>query len=101
MHNLLEFATARSESVFVCGNFNCNMLDLAKPPREGRDLADIMDVFAFENLILEPTRITNTSETLLDLIITKTKSRFLQAGVVNPHISDHAVVYTILRASIG
>ena len=35
------------------------MLDLYKPPKEGRDLVDIVDIFAFENLICEVTRITN------------------------------------------
>ena len=87
-----------SESVFCLGDFNCDMLDLNRPPKDGRDLADIMDVFDFENRIHEAIRITKTSECLLDLIITNTKSRVLQAGVVNPHISDHALVYVILRA---
>lgn len=46
-----------SESVFTCilSDFNCDMLDLDKPPKEGRDLVDIMDIFAFENLICEVT----------------------------------------------
>ena len=50
-----------SQCVFTCilDDFNCDMLDLYKPPKEGRDLVDIVDIFAFENLICEVTRITN------------------------------------------
>ena len=99
LQNILETATMNSESVFCLGNFNCDMLDLNRPPKDGRDLLDIMDIFDFENLTHEATRVTKTSESLLDLIITNSKSRVLQAGVVNPQISDHALVYAILRAS--
>lgn len=95
----LEIATMNSESVFCLGDFNCDMLDLNRPSKDGRDLADIMDIFNFHNLILEVTCITKTSESLLDLI-TNSKSCVQQAGVVNPHISNHALVYTILRASV-
>lgn len=50
-----------SQCVFTCilDDFNCDMLDLYKPPKEGRDLVDIVDIFVFENLICEVTRITN------------------------------------------
>ena len=90
-----------SQCVFTCilDDFNCDMLDLYKPPKEGRDLVDIVDIFAFENLICEVTRITNNWQTLLDLVSTNRKSRVLQAGVSNLHISDHALIYAILHAS--
>ena len=99
LQNILETATMNSESVFCLGDFNCDMLDLNRPPKGGWDLADIMDIFDFENLIHEATRVTKTSESLLDLIKTNSTSRVLQAGVVNLHNSDHALVYAILWAS--
>lgn len=83
----------------ILDDFNCDMLDLDKPPKEGRDLVDIIDIFAFENLICEVTRITNNWQTLLDLVSTNRKSWVLQAGVSNLHISDHALIYAILHAS--
>ena len=73
-------------------DFNCDMLDLYKPPKEGRDLVDIVDIFAFENLICEVTGITNNWQTLLDLVSTNRKSQVLQAGVSNLHISDHTLI---------
>ena len=93
--------TEMSETVFTCilDDFNCDMLDPDKPPKEGRDFVDIIDIFAFENLICEVTRITNNWQTLLDLASTNRKSRVLQAGISNLHISDHALIYAILHAS--
>ena len=93
----LKTVTEMSKDVFILGDFNCDMLNPNKPPNQGRDLMDIMDIFAFENLISGATRITDNSQTLLDLVLTNSKLRVLQAGVSNPHVSDHALVYAILR----
>ena len=97
MCNLFETVTEMSKDVFILGDFNCDMLNPDKPSNQGRDLMDIMDIFAFENLISGATRITDNSQTLLDLVLTNSKLRVLQAGVSNPHVSDHALVYAILR----
>ena len=51
MCNLFETVTEMSKDVFILGDFNCDMLNPDKPPNQGRDLMDIMDIFAFENLI--------------------------------------------------
>ena len=97
MCNLFETVTEMSKDVFILGDFNCDMLNPDKPPNQGTDLMDIMDIFAFENLISEATRITDNSQTLLDLVLTNSKLRVLQAEVSNPYVSDHALVYAILR----
>ena len=81
MCNLFETVTEMSKDVFILGDFNCDMLNPNKPPNQGRDLMDIMDIFAFENLISGATRITDNSQTLLDLVLTNSKLRVLQAGV--------------------
>ena len=51
MCNLFETVTEMSKDVFILGDFNCDMLNPDKPPNQGRDLMDIMDIFPFENLI--------------------------------------------------
>ena len=48
-------------------------------------------------MISGATRITDNSQTLLDLVLTNSKLRVLQAGVSNPHVSDHTLLYAILR----
>ena len=50
-----------------------------------------------KNLITSTPRITKTSKTLLDLILTNNKKRILSSGVVDVQISDHSLVFTILR----
>ena len=48
------------------GDLNLNRLDTNK--REGKILKDLEDSFALECLIKSPTRITNSSSTLIDVI---------------------------------
>ena len=66
---------------------------------DGRDLNDLLDIYNLANLINSPTRIDKTSETLLDIILTNSKAKVLTSGVIDVQISDHSLVYTILRSS--
>ena len=98
--NLLEVSSCNGQSVFILGDFNCDLLQPEKPPKDGRDLLDILDIFYFKCLIDSATRVTLSTKTLLDLILTNVRQRAPTTGVVNPHISDHFLTYTILRTSL-
>ena len=98
--NLVEASSCNGQSVFILGDFNCDLLQPEKPPKDGRDLLDILDIFNFKCLINSATRVTSSTETLLDLILTNVRQRVLTTGVVNPHVSDHFLTYGILRTSL-
>ena len=70
-----------------------------KPPRDGRVMANLLDICDLKNFIHEATRITKTSETLLDLFLTDNLRKIQSSGVVHVNISDHSLVFAILRAS--
>ena len=67
---------------------------------DGRDLNDLLNIYNLANLINSPTRIDKTSETLLDIILTNNTTKVLTSGVIDVQISDHSLVYTILRSSV-
>lgn len=50
-----------------------------------------------KQLITEPTRVTPTSETLIDVIMTSNSALVTDSGVVETHISDHYLVYAVLN----
>ena len=58
-----------SENVeyFVLGDMNCDMIT-TRYDNDTSKLRSIADVYGLEQLISEPTRITPTSSTLIDLI---------------------------------
>ena len=56
--------------------------------REHSRLRKILKMENLDQVIKEPTRITQTSKTLLDVIITNNTNMILSSGVVKSHISD-------------
>ena len=86
-----------SDTVFYAGDFNADLLDQDKSTKDGRSLLDLLDIFDLNCLINKATRKTKTTETLLDLILTN-KTRTLTSGVVDTQISDHSLVFTVLRS---
>lgn len=73
-----------SKNVIVGGDFNINVLEKTK---ESRDLLNFMKIYNLKQLIKQPTRVTNTSSTCIDLIFTNyTES---QSGVNDYGFSDH------------
>ena len=51
-------------------------------------------------LVKELTRITCTSETLLDIILTNKPQHFRASGLSNPEISDHHITYDIMNDKV-
>ncbi|CAB4010014.1 Hypothetical predicted protein [Paramuricea clavata] len=48
-------------------------------------------------IIKTPTRITATSQTLIDVILVSSTALVLESGVINTSISDHLPVYVLLK----
>ena len=76
---LFEVVTTFSNDIMCVGDFNSNMLD----PKGGGHLEDLLEVYGLRNLIKLPTRIGETSTTLLDLILTNNTRRIFSSGVVD------------------
>ena len=89
---LFEAATAQTNDVLFLGDFNCDLLHPNKPPRAGRELTDLLQIFDLQNVVKSATRTSKRSETLLDLILTNKKRRILTSAVVDAQISDHSLV---------
>ena len=53
-----------------------------------------------KQLIVEPTRITDDTETLLDIIATNRPDKVKDSGVIHLGISDHSLVYLCLKVSV-
>ena len=51
-------------------------------------------------LIITPTRITDTSESLIDVIITSASHLVNESGVMDTIISDHLPVYAVLNMKL-
>ena len=56
-----------------------------------------MELYQLTQLIDSPTRITNSSQSLLDVAITSTPEKIISSGVVHLGTSDHSLIYGIRK----
>jgi len=98
LSSIFEATIAISRNVYYLGDLNADLLDPDRPPKDGRTLLDLLDIFDLHCLINKATRKARTSETLLDVILTNNKKTALNSDVVDTQISDHSLVYCILRS---
>ncbi len=81
--------------ILVVGDLNDDLL-----PDTPCHLLDIIETFQLFQFISEPTRITPTTETLLDPVISNHFNLVYQAGVIPPFCSDHHGTYAVLNFSV-
>ena len=81
------------EHVVLVGDFNVNMQDL-NAYNTKMLLDSFIEPFSLVQLINKPTRITDTSSTLIDLILVNKPQNALFSGVCDaPGLSDHCFTY--------
>ena len=91
---LLMWASTSRQHVIITGDLN---LDRLRPDkREGKMLMDLEDAYDLTCFIDKPTRVTPTTETLIDVLLTNKPETFVSSGILNPGLSDHALIYGIM-----
>ena len=92
-----------SNFVVVAGDLNLNRLRPDKP--EGKLFLDLEVEQGFECLITKPTRIEKRgiiiTESLLDVLLTNRPDSFQLSGNYHPFLSDHDLVYGVLKRKIN
>ena len=93
--SLIDKVDSEQKDFYLLGDLNCNMQDGSN--HNSSTLTNILDIYGLSQLISEPTRITPTSSTLIDLCITNSPEKIPKAGVVHLGISDHSLVFMTLK----
>ena len=69
---LLDNVAQEQLMVVLMGDFNCNML---RPGSHTEKLAMVMSEYGMKQMICDPTRVTQTSDTMIDLLFTQILTR--------------------------
>ena len=80
--------------IIVLGDLNCNLLTSNS---EANLLRDIISTFNLNQLIEKPTRVTETTKSLIDVIMSTNKNIVSHTDVLASSISDHHLVYLVLK----
>ena len=93
LHETLAFLTSRYTHTLIMGDFNIDQLRPNTPALNFLN-SNVVEPFALTQVIEEPTRITEKTSTLIDLVLTGAPENIKTTGVVDvPGISDHSLVY--------
>ena len=78
------------------GDLNCNTFNNSLDNHTSR-LIDILDNYQFFQIIDEPTRVTQTTKSLIDHFITKSRENVILSGVYPLSISDHSLIFAVRK----
>ena len=91
--HLVEYAIEQAAQIcpdlLLLGDFNENLQD----PAKSKNIRNIMNSFGLTQIIDSPTRITQYSSTLIDLILISDSLRCTDKGTIEPFCSDHHAIY--------
>ena len=93
IEDVFRLISFRGKNLFILGDFNDNLL------LKDNKLSKIIKNSKLTQIIDTPTRITPTSATLLDLVITNNPEIILQHDVVPQVIADHDLISTTIDIS--
>ena len=93
LYECLANIYAKYEHVILLGDFNVNFLEPNSPGTKSL-LDNFVEPFSLTQLINKPTRITDNSKTLIDLIFVNKPHNVIFSDCVDaPGVSDHHLTY--------
>ena len=98
MCNMFEVACQEGTDLVISEDFNCNLL---RPDSCTRELLTTAEVCNLRQLVKEPTRITSSSESLIDLLFVSHPDCFKHVGCMEVTDSDHLMVYGVFNEVVS
>lgn len=93
---LLDHVSINQQILYLSGDMNIDMKCVSAAQIE---FMTLLDSYGFINLIEVPTRITPSTATTLDLVITNATKYGSNAGTVLSDVSDHLPVFSFITVS--
>ena len=99
MTSIFNLLDNEQRETYLLGDLNCDLLS-ERSRRPITLLNSFSELFQLEQLIKEPTRCNENSQTLIDVILTNTPERVVTSGVLHLGISDHSLIYVVRKVAI-
>ena len=94
--NLLNILRTRSKFVYLCGNFNTDILKICSNNHYNTFYENVMSC-CFVPKITLPTRICDTASTLIDNIYTNVLDKSHTSGILKRPLSDHQMYFCVMN----
>lgn len=101
LNSLLPSLPPDAEFILL-GDFNINFLSSKSDPdrKQKRKIMHFANMHNLEQLITTPTRISESSQSIIDLLFVNNSQRIVQSGVIVSTISDHFLVYCTIKSGV-
>ena len=86
--------TNNVETYILGGRMINNLVSCQSVPDDTKNYFDFCTMFGLKQLMESPTRITCSSSSFIDHILTSFPDRVAQQGVLNVGLSDHQLIYS-------
>ena len=86
-----------NKEVMLFGDLNCDFL---KTHSLTTHMSTFMEMYNLEQMVTKPTRITPTSKSLIDIILTTNSNLCCNTDVIHHSFSDHGLVETTIPTKI-
>ena len=100
LEKVLETILTRRKNLTLIEDLNSDLSKKGGQPEEkvlGKRLVNILKSQNLHNIIKEPTRITQKTQTLIDLFIKSKKELIQEPGVIHLGISDYSLIYDVYK----
>ena len=95
--NFLVKLDSEDKEIILLGDLNCDYHYATNQESHSDNLKFLNSLYNLEQMIEEPTRITSSSSSLIDVILTNYPDRLVRCGVIHVGLSDHSLIYCIRK----
>ena len=96
--DVIDMIDAENLEFYLLEDINCDLL-AESPDNSTKKLLSISTIYNLSQIISQPTRITNTSKTLIDLCFTNYPDKVRLSGTHSLGMSDHSLIYLIRKSN--
>ncbi len=98
---LIKDIDNENKEMYILGDLNC---DLLRPDKDynipTKKIKSLYELYQLSQLIDEATRVTMTTTSLIDHMVTNTPEKISDYGVIHTGISDHSLIFAIRKISV-
>ena len=87
---------AESRELILVGDLNCDVSKASLDPHTPQ-LSLLCSLYQIDQLTDKPTRVTDPSGTMMDLVLKNVKENIHASGVIHLGISDHSLIYAVMK----
>eukprot|EP00795_Rhopilema_esculentum_P004074 gene4075-20254_t len=98
INDIVGWAAMQGNKLVVLGDLNLNRLQ--PESTEGKILIGLEEVHNLQCMIERPTRVTDKTQTLIDVILTNIPDNFQLSGELDSGLSDHFMTFGLMNTRI-